>query len=85
MDGRAARLSSIPKSPGAGPSPARCRANTGSISFIREIAGASVEDITADILAEATLPDIRKKPICRPLGSITCAIFASTPWVRKKF
>src|SRR5262245_12641400 len=28
------------------------------ISFIHEITGASVEDITADILAEATLPEI---------------------------
>jgi hypothetical protein len=29
------------------------------ISFIHEIAGSSVEDITADILSEAALPDIR--------------------------
>ena len=28
------------------------------ISFIHEIAGSSVEDITADILSEAALPDI---------------------------
>ena len=28
------------------------------ISFIHEIAGSSVEDVTADILSEAALPDI---------------------------
>ena len=28
------------------------------ISFIHEIAGSTVEDVTADILAEATLPEI---------------------------
>jgi len=33
------------------------------ISFIHEIAGASVEDITADILAEATLPQIEPEEI----------------------
>ena len=33
------------------------------ISFIHEIAGASVEDITADILAEATLPEIEPEEI----------------------
>jgi hypothetical protein len=33
------------------------------ISFIHEIAGSSVEDITADILAEATLPEIEPEEI----------------------
>jgi hypothetical protein len=28
------------------------------ISFIHEIAGSTVEDVTADILAEAVLPDV---------------------------
>ncbi len=38
------------------------------ISFIHEIADCAVEDITADILAEAALPEIpgRPAPICRP-------------------
>jgi hypothetical protein len=30
----------------------------GNISFIHEIAGSAVEDVTADILAEAALPEI---------------------------
>ena len=33
------------------------------ISFIHEVAGSSVEDITADILAEATLPDVETEEI----------------------
>ena len=33
------------------------------ISFIHEIAGSSVEDVTADILAEAALPDIEPEEI----------------------
>ena len=49
------------------------------ISFIHEIADCSVEDITADILSEAALPDIgATAPICRPTSSITSAICAST-------
>ena len=49
------------------------------VSFIHEIADSSVEDITADILSEATLPDIgRAAPICRPGISIMSTICAST-------
>ena len=49
------------------------------ISFIHEIADSSVEDVTADILGEAALPDIGTTvPICRPTISITFAICAST-------
>jgi hypothetical protein len=33
------------------------------VSFIHEIAGSSVEDITADILAEAALPEIEPKEV----------------------
>lgn len=33
------------------------------ISFIHEVAGASVEDITADILAEAMLPEIEPEEV----------------------
>ena len=48
------------------------------ISFIHEIADCSVEDITAEILSEAALPEIgATEPICRPAISITSAIFAS--------
>ena len=32
--------------------------STGNISFIHEIADSSVEDITAEILSEAALPDL---------------------------
>ena len=50
------------------------------ISFIHEIADRSVEDITADILSEAALPEhrARRAPICRPASSITSATCAST-------
>ena len=50
------------------------------ISFIHEIADCSVEDITADILGEAALPDIgddRRRSAGQP-NSITVAICAST-------
>lgn len=33
------------------------------ISFIHEIAGSSVEDVTADILAEAVLPEVEPEEI----------------------
>lgn len=33
------------------------------ISFIHEIAGSSVEDVTADILAEAALPEVEAEEI----------------------
>jgi hypothetical protein len=33
------------------------------ISFIHEIAGSSVEDVTADILAEAALPEVEPEEI----------------------
>ena len=33
------------------------------ISFVHEVAGSSVEDITDDILAEATLPEIEPEEI----------------------
>src|SRR3954447_26947672 len=46
------------------------------ISFIHEIADCSVEDITAEILSEAVLPDLDATD--RPAISITYAIFAST-------
>ena len=51
----------------------------GNISFIHEIEGSTVEDITAEILAEAAVPEIAPtlKPICRRAGSIICAICAS--------
>lgn len=53
----AARPLSI-RSRGARASPASRRVNTGNISFIREIADGSVEDITAEIHSDAALPDI---------------------------
>src|SRR5258707_14798165 len=48
------------------------------ISFIHEIADAAVDDITAEILAEAALPEITVTgPICKPAASIMPAITAS--------
>jgi hypothetical protein len=48
------------------------------ISFIHEIADYAVDDVTADILAEAALPEIRTTlPICRPTVSIIAATIAS--------
>ena len=50
------------------------------ISFIHEIADSSVEDITADILSEAALPDIgtsRRRSAGQPFRSPS-AICAST-------
>ena len=48
------------------------------ISFIHEIADHSVDDITAEILAEAALPEIAATaPICRPTASIMREICAS--------
>lgn len=35
----------------------------GNISFIHEIAGSAVEDVTAEILAEATLPEVEPEEI----------------------
>jgi hypothetical protein len=49
------------------------------ISFIHEVADSAVEDITAEILAQAALPESRSRaPICRPAASIMPAISAST-------
>ena len=50
------------------------------ISFIHEIADCSVDDITAEILAEAAVPEIPidRMPIRRPVVSITPAISGST-------
>jgi hypothetical protein len=54
MDGAAERPVSIPKSPGAKSSPASHPASTRtSVSFMK-----SVDDITAEILAEAAVPEI---------------------------
>jgi hypothetical protein len=42
------------------------RVNSGeysNISFIHEIAGSSVEDVTADIMAEARLPEVESEEI----------------------
>ena len=51
------------------------------ISFIHEIADSSVDDITAEILAEAAVPEIpAAMPIRRPAASITRAISGSTNW-----
>jgi hypothetical protein len=48
------------------------------ISFIHEIADAAVDDITAEILAEAAFPKSRSPgPICKPAVSIMPAISAS--------
>ena len=58
MGGAAARPSSIPRSPGAKSSRASPPANTSNISFIHEIADCAVDDVTADILAEAALPEV---------------------------
>ena len=58
MDGAAERPLSIPKSPGAKSSPASHPASYKNISFIHEIADAAVDDITAEILAEAAVPEI---------------------------
>ena len=40
------------------------------VSFIHEIADASVEDITADILSEAALPDIATKEADMEAGKL---------------
>jgi hypothetical protein len=62
MAGAGARPSSIPRLPGGKSSPASPPANTRTeyknISFIHEIADTAVDDITAEILAEAALPEI---------------------------
>jgi hypothetical protein len=58
MAGADARPSSIRRLPAAKWSRAWPPANTKNISFIQEIADCAVEDITADILAEAALPEI---------------------------
>jgi hypothetical protein len=48
------------------------------ISFIHEIADSSVDDITAEILAEAALPEVQMTGAdVRPSISITRMIFAS--------
>ena len=49
------------------------------ISFIHEIADFAVDDITAEILAEAALPEIppSRRGACRPTASIMPAICAS--------
>lgn len=62
MGGGVVRQSSILKSPGAVIS----RVSSGeyqNISFIHEIAGNSVEDVTEAILAEAALPQIPPEDI----------------------
>ena len=48
------------------------------ISFIHEVADSLVDDVTAEILAEAALPELPPQPICRPRASITRATCAST-------
>ena len=58
MAGADARPSSIPKSPGVKSSRGFVSGEYKNISFIHEIADCSVEDITADILSEAALPDV---------------------------
>lgn len=49
------------------------------ISFVHEVADCSVEDITAEILSEAALPEIGATlQSCKPDISTTSATFAST-------
>jgi len=49
------------------------------ISFIHEIADSAVEDVTADILAEAAVPEIPagSAPTCKPTASTMPATSAS--------
>jgi hypothetical protein len=58
MDGAAERPLSIPKSPGAKSIARVASGEYKNISFIHEIADAAVDDITAEILAEAAVPEI---------------------------
>ena len=53
-----AKPSSIPKSPGAKSSRASPPANTRTSASFMRFADCSVEDVTADILAEAALPEL---------------------------
>ena len=81
MGGADARPSSIPRSPGAKSSRAWSSGEYKNISFIHEIADFAVDDITAEILAEAAFRKSRRPaPICRPIDSIMPAISESTGW-----
>ena len=56
-----------------------CSGEYRNISFIHEIFDSAVEDITADILSEAALPDVEPRTsTCRPCAATISAIFAST-------